>query len=205
MMSSLKTAAAVAALSLSLSTGAQAALVFDLSPTNSTTYRSSDYGPGQGVSVSQSTTVTDFAFYANMPSGGDVKFMIWDGTNSSLLFSQTVSSVAASDNQSWLDSGPMSFSLAAGNTYYFGLIADSSIDVGYIYPPVSYSANGLTALTDGNSNYVSFSDPTNSENGAAEIGLQVSAVPLPGAVTMFGAALAGLGLLGARSRRHIVA
>lgn len=204
MIPSLKTAVAVAALTVGFSTAAQAAVVFDLSPTNGTTYRSSDYGPGQGVAVSQNLTVTDFAFLANMPNGGDVKFMIWNADNSSLLFSQTVNGVGASNSQSWLDSGPMSFSLAAGNTYYFGLIADNSIDIGYIYPPVTYSANGLTALTDGNSNYSNFTAPYSSGNAYAEIGLQISAVPLPGAVTMFGAVLAGLGLFAGRARRRIV-
>ena len=205
MKTSIRAAIAVATLTLGISGAAQAAVVFDLSPTNGTTYRSSDFGPGQGVAVSQNTTVTDFAFYANMPSGGDARFMIWNGDNSSLLFSQTVNSIAASGSQSWIDSGPMSFSLAAGNTYYFGLIADSSINIGHIYPTVPYSANGLTALIDGNSNYNDFTTPYSSGNASAEIGLQISAVPLPGAMTMFGAALAGLGLLGARSRKRVSA
>lgn len=205
MMTSLRAALAVAALTFGVSGAAQAAAIFDLSPTNGTTYRDADFGPGQGIAVSNNITVTDFAFYANMPNGGDAKFMIWDGTNSSLLFSQTVSSIAASNTQSWIDSGPMSFSLTGGNRYYFGLIADSAIDIGFVFPPITYSSNGLTALQNGNSNYANFAAPTAYQDlASAEIGLQISAVPLPGAASMFGAALLGLGLLGVKSRKRVL-
>ena len=42
---------------------ATAGIIFDLSPTNGTTFRSADSGPGQGVTVSTNTTITNMAFF----------------------------------------------------------------------------------------------------------------------------------------------
>jgi hypothetical protein len=190
-----------------LAAPAQASTIFDLSPTNGTTSRGSDSGPGQGVSVSTTTTITGFSFYANLPGGGDAQFMIWDGTNSTLLFDQA-DPFAASGTPNWIGtSGNINFTLDAGNTYWFGIIADSPIDVGYIFPPVAYSSNGLSAVTTGNVNYITYAVPTfdPSNPGSAEIGLQISgstsAIPEPSTWAMGLAGFAFIAALGWRRNK----
>jgi len=141
---------------------------------------------GQGVLVGATgITITDMAFYLNMPSGGDLKFMIWDSTDANLLFSSVLSGVGLSEIPSWVSSSPFSFTLQANTEYWFGIIADNNMDVGYISTPIGYSANGLTADTGGNSNYSTFANPTFYNKGGAEIGLQLSGggVPEPGSIS----------------------
>jgi hypothetical protein len=183
-----------------------AATIFDLSPSNNTTFRSPDDGPGQGVSVSQNTTITSFSFFADMPNGGDLKFMIWDSTNSNMLLSQVVS-VGASNSLGWISSGALSFNLLAGDTYYFGIIGDNNLDVGFIFPTVAYSSNGLTALSNGNSNYDNFSNPVvQSQLASAEIALRIdgvtSAVPEPSTWAMMLLGFAGVGYVSFRQARR---
>jgi hypothetical protein len=168
----------------------QADTIFDLSPTDFTTVRGPNFGPGQGVSVSQTVTIDGFQFFANLPNGGDAKFMVWNGNNSSLLLSQTLA-FAASSTQTWIDSGLINFTLSAGSTYFFGIIADNNLDVGTInLGNRAYSANGLTALQFSNSNYRTFANPTLSGAGSAQIGLRLEAAAVPGPVV--GAGLPGL-------------
>ncbi len=188
-----------------LAANATAAIVFDLSPTNNTTFRSAGDGPGQGVEVGTTITITDMAFFLDMPSGGDLKFMIWDDDNSDLLFSTVLSGVAASETQDWVYSDPFSFTLQAGQTYWFGIMATSAVHVGYIFPPFDYSANGLTAITTGNSNYLDFNTPYFDGYGGAAIGLRLvgggESVPEPGTIALMGAAFL---LLAGALRRKLV-
>lgn len=174
-------------------------IVFDLSPSNGTTFRGADSGPGQGVSVSTSQTISGFGFFLDMPFGGDLKFMIWDDTNTNLLLTD-VRSFSAFQTQQWVYTDPINFTLNAGHTYWFGVISDNEEDVGYIFPPVNYSNNGLTAVTSGNSNYSSFANPVFAGNGGAEIALRITegnaGVPEPGSIALMGTGVLGLaGLL----------
>src|SRR5439155_24944258 len=107
----------VAGALLEAETESQASTIFDLSQNIYSNLFVSTNGPGsgQGISVSQDVTVGGFAFDAYLPSGGDVKFLIWNSDNSALLFSATVS-FAASTIPSWMNSGPINFDLVAGNT-----------------------------------------------------------------------------------------
>jgi hypothetical protein len=137
--------------------------------------------------------------------------MIWEPTDDgdqTLLFSQTTS-IAASDTPSWVSTtGNIDFPLDAGSTYYFGFIGDNFIDVGFLSPIVSYSANGLSAVETGNSNYNSFASPTYAGPGGAEVGLQIStavATPEPSTWAMMGLGFAGLGFAGWRAQRKTAA
>ena len=184
------------ALVLLFAGNAMAGVIFDLSPTNGTSIRESGDGSGQGVIVDTTTTITDMAFYLNMPNGGDLKFMIWDSANTNMLFSSVASGIAASNTATWVASSPFSFTLQAGAKYWFGIIADNNIGLGYIYPPITYSANGLTADIGGNVNYDNYANPVYDGFGGAEIGLQLTAgsssIPEPGSVFLLGSGVLGL-------------
>jgi PEP-CTERM motif len=196
-------AAAIAATMAAACVPAHAGVIFDLSPTNGVSNRPSDDGLGQGVSVSTTTTISGFSFFGNLPDGGDGKFMIWNGDNSALLFSQTVN-IAASSTPSWTSTtGNIDFTLDARSDYWFGFIGENFIDVGFLFPIVPYSANGLSALQDPNSNYNSFDTPTFVGGGGAEVGLQISALatPEPSTWVMMGLGFAGLGFAGWRAQR----
>jgi hypothetical protein len=119
---------------LCTASNAKSETIFDLSSTTAFTNRSANSGVGQSVAVSTTTTITDMGFYLNLPNGGDVKFMIWDSSDSNLLFSSVLSGVSASGSQSWVYSDPFSFTLNAGQTYWFGVIADNNADIGFIAP-----------------------------------------------------------------------
>ncbi len=179
-----------------------AATIFDLGQSNNAI--PTTIGLGQGVSVSQNTTITDFSFFADMSTGGNAKFMIWDSTNLNLLFSQVVS-VEASSSLSWISSGALpSFNLTAGDTYWFGIIGDNDLAVGFFVPTFPYSSNGLTALTN-NSKYLDFADPTFDGTAAAQLSLRIdgvtSAVPEPSTWAMMLLGFAGVGFMGYRRSR----
>ena len=178
-------------------------LIFDLSPTNGITFRGASDGPGQGVIVNQDTTITQMAMFLNMPSGGDIKYMIWDMNNGELAYSQTLA-VGASDTMDWVLSNPFSFDLHAGTEYWFGVIADNNIDVGYIFPTINYSNNGLVADSSGNSNYTNYDNPQFNGYAGAEIGLQLysgggGTVPEPGTLLMLGSGV--VACIGAARRK----
>ncbi len=186
---------------LCLSTAAFADnIVFDLSPTNGITSRSAGSGTGQGVTVDTTQTITGMQFFLDSPNGGDFKFFIYNGTNDDLLFLNTTH-VDPIAQMTWVASPNFNFNLQAGNTYYFGVISDASADYGYIYPPINYSNNGLTAVTSGNSNYTGYGVPVFSGSGGAEIGLRLTegSVPEPGSMVLLGTGV--LGLAGALRRK----
>ena len=167
-------------------------IVFDLSPAGWFTNRDPGLGVGQGVSVQTTQTINDMSFYLNLPDGGDLKFMVWNATNDSLLYLNEVDGIAASQNPSWISSSPFDLTLEAGNTYYFGVISDSNALIGYIFPVIDYSANGLTAIKTGNSNYDGYNIPTYSGDGTAQIALRLSTVPEPGSMVLLGTGALGL-------------
>jgi len=207
-------AAAIAATMAAACVPAHAGVIFDLSPTNGVSNRPSDDGLGQGVSVSTTTTISGFSFFANLPDGGDGKFMIWAPTNDgdqTLLFSQT-DAFAASATPSWISTtGDIDFTLNAGSTYYFAFIGDNFIDVGYIYPlpTTPPSSNGLTAVETGSTNYNFFDTPTfaGGSGFGVGVGVQISALatPEPSTWVMMGLGFASLGFAGWRAQRKTTA
>lgn len=176
---------------------AKATLILDTGPGTFTTMRASDSGPGQGVAANQNVTITQMAMDLNLPNGGDIKYMIWDVTNTTLLYSQILT-IAPSSTPTFVLSNPFSFNLSAGQTYYFGVIADNNLTVSAFFPAETLSENGLT-LVNPNSNYANFSSPTFSSFGAASITLQLysgttTVTPEPASCALLAGALGILAL-----------
>ena len=153
-------------------------------------------GIGQGVTVSTATELGSFSFYGYSSAGANVKFLIFDGSNTNLLYSQTAV-LAASDTAAWISSSPFSFLLNAGSTYYFGVISDATTLIGYSYPAISVSSNGLSSVGF-NTNYASFSDPVYAGDGGASFDLQLSGegetmavTPEPGSIWLLATGMLG--------------
>lgn len=159
---------------------ATAATLLDMGPPNSTTSRAADSGPGQLVNVSTNTTLTNIGFYSASTNGGDLKYMIWDGTDSTLLFS-IVGGLPVAGSPTLTFSPDFVFNLVAGSSYYFGVISDAAADYGYTYPPITVSQNGLTA-TGVNSNYANYASPSFAGDAAASINLVLLGSQAGGAV-----------------------
>jgi len=179
-----------------------ATTLLDLGAPNFTTTRPADNGPGQLVNVATNTSLTNIGFYSATPNGGNVKYMIWDGTNSTLLFSIVGTTVTGS-TPTLTFSPDFTFNLLAGSSYYFGIISDSALDVGIINNgAITLTQNGLTA-TGNNSNYTNFGSPTFVALAGASInlvllGTQTGAVPEPATWMMM---IIGFGAIGWSVRR----
>jgi len=203
MRSSMKAIIAAAALAMpAFSSPLLAATLLDLGAPNFTTTRPADNGPGQLVNVATNTSLTNIGFYSATPNGGNVKYMIWDGTNSTLLFSIVGTTVTGS-TPTLTFSPDFTFNLLAGSSYYFGIISDSALDVGIINNgAITLTQNGLTA-TGNNSNYTNFGSPTFVALAGASInlvllGTQTGAVPEPATWMMM---IIGFGAIGWSVRR----
>lgn len=204
MRSSMKAIIAAAAVAMpTFSSPLLADTLLDMGAPNFTTVRPADSGPGQLVNVSTDTTLSNIGFYSATPDGGNVKYMIWDGTNSTLLFSIVGTTVTGS-TPTLTYSPDFTFDLLAGNSYYFGIISDSALDVGIINTgAITLTQNGLTA-TGSNSNYTNFASPAFVALAGASINLVLlgtqggSAVPEPATWAMM---IIGFGAIGWSVRR----
>jgi hypothetical protein len=189
--------------------GAHAALLFDDGTGNFTSFRTASNPPsgaGLGIAVSTTTSLTNIGADIAMPSGGNVEFMIWDATNSTLLLTSASEAMGSSSTPAYVTSPNFNFTLNAGQTYYFGVIGDNDININFWVPPQSFDQNGLSALLVGNSNYTNFASPLFTGIGGGEMALQLFGtqnVPEPITLSLFGTGLAGA--VAMRRRKKIAA
>ena len=172
-------------------------IVFHLSANGLSSYESS-FGTGLIVSAQTTQTISDMEFFMEMPDGGDLKFMIWEAFSNNLIFLTTLSNVAPFYRGQGVSSGPINFTLQAGQIYEFGIISDVTTYLGDVYPPINYSSHGLTApLTPGNPLYLDYNMPRFSGSyGGSQIGLRLSEVPEPGSLILIVTGiLSGIGRL----------
>jgi hypothetical protein len=192
------------------SVSAQAGMIFNTGAGDGFTSRPAGgtyQGVGTPVSVSTATTLTNIAMDLSMPNGGNIEYMIWDGTDVNLLFTTAAEAVTPGSTLTFVQSPNFSFSLVAGDTYYFGVISDAVIDgnlnVSYFSLDNTFTQNGLASLCC-NSNYDNFASPTPDAPGGATMALQLfgtqTTTPEPATFGMIGAALSLLGL--SRLRRN---
>lgn len=149
-------------------------------------------GFGQAIRVMTATHVTGFAFRMYTSSGGNAKFMIWDDTNSNMLFS-TILAQPVTYATEWVSTGPIDFTLNAGSDYFFGVISDTFLNIGYFGTPLRLAENGLSMLPM-NSNYSQFGTTAFTGLGSANLALQIYGddVPEPSAVVLMMSGLIGL-------------
>jgi hypothetical protein len=159
-----------------------AGVIFDTGSGNTNTGAfAPDQGLGQPILVSSDTMLTQFGFYTNLLDGGHLNFLIFDSTNSNLLFSIS-EAVAASDTASLILSPSFSFQLTGGTTYNFGFVTDSRFGLDYVFPGISFSQDGFS-FAGTNDVYDGYHDATFLRTGNSDVALQLDgtvAAPEPG-------------------------
>jgi hypothetical protein len=130
---------------------------------------------GQGVYVGKNTTLAQIGIWIGSPAGGPAEFQIWNGSNSTLLFSET-QNVDAYSGTELLLSTPFSFALDAGNTYYFDVIGPYSSygdqELGFI-PGTSAETQHHLAPVWPNSVYLGANQPSGFAQGSFTLPIEL--------------------------------
>lgn len=206
---------AAAVLAVSVTSAAASAQLFNTGVGNSSSgplfeYKGPQLGVGQGVSVTNTTQISSFGFYlgaVDVP----LNYFIFDGSNSHILFSQTKRVSGGIEPGTLTLTDPFSFTLNAGQTYYFGVIG---LYYGYPYnaslfsPGIDLTQNGISLVRPGVT-YVGGFDgaphlyaPYVGPTVALEInGVTAAVVPEPATMLLSGVGLPTLGMMARRRRR----
>jgi hypothetical protein len=160
-----------------------ASILFQPGPGNNNPVINSagDQGVGQPISVTSAAVVTQFGFYLDMFFGGDIKFLIFDSTNTQLLYSSAPEAIGASNSLALVMSPVISFDADAGETYHFGFAADNIFGFGYYFPEEAYSQNGFS-YAGGNDVYALYAMPTFERSGNTNVGLEIDGTLTPASV-----------------------
>ena len=163
----------------------------------------SDAGLGEAVAVSIDTTLTNIGFYTATPTGGNLKYVIFDASGSTLLFSIVAPSTNLSSTVALAFSPTFNFNLVAGSTYRFGVLGDKATQIGYIPVASDVPQNGLVTVGY-NVNFSSYAAPVVLSTGGAKGVLVLQGVqgtvPEPASWALM---LAGFGVIGGAMRYRL--
>jgi hypothetical protein len=183
---------------------ANADIIFDDTATNGASDRSGSDDPVTFISnVAQNTVITNIGILDSLSAAGDIQFLVYDITSSSLVYLSGPEGFAgdASDTFTWKVSDSFSYTLLAGHQYYIGGVADVANLASYEYPHSDFTENGITS--DSNNGNFAY-DGTSEGPGSAGIPLQLngpgSAVPEPSSIVAGG--LGALMVVGCACRRR---
>lgn len=173
-------------------------------------------GLSQGVLVDQDTNLTQFGFHLRSLTGAaedNVKFMVWNSSNTASLFSQALTLAPIPDqgaNPLLVLANPFEFALQAGTVYHFGLFTENLYQPRTFNEVAAISDNGFT--TSGRLQlYNNFENPTHFGNGSGMLALQLrgsssgdgppdAVVPEPITMVLLGTGLAGIAAVRRRRR-----
>ena len=139
-------------------------LVLGLQETTAVDSLSAGHTLSQAVSVSATTTISEFGFFLSDPSGNAMTYSITDvTTGSSLLFSQTINGTTLVGT----DAGDISEAIPTGNKDWLDLFTGPvTLNAGDIY---DFSISGVGALKVG----ISPTASADTEIGLAPVGQDV--------------------------------
>ncbi len=203
-MRKLLSGAAVAAIAVASAWSANAAIVIhEDAGTIFTTFRGIGSAPVGRITVSSSQTISRFGVDVDLNGASNVKFLIFDSSSGSLLYSSAAKAFADT-GAGYKFSDAFSFTFNVGTTY--GLTAVS--DTGGAYN-VDFTANTIGAFSflTGNQNNNGFANPVldTSQNccdvwTALDTDRITAGVPEPSTWAMMLIGFAGLGLASWRRR-----
>jgi hypothetical protein len=126
-------------------------------------------GVAAPVTVSTATTLTNIAFDLYMSNGGTIKYMIFDSTGNTRLFTSAPQTVASSSTPSFVVSTDFSYVLPVG-TYYIGVIgnldASHPMVLESFSPGLAHTENNLSLLpASGYANYTNYFFPARASGG----------------------------------------